>query len=70
MLCCAVLCCASQGAKKISYAQFMTAMSLIASVKKVPPQSLVDAVLRCGGPAVNSSLNCVPCADLVRVHDN
>jgi hypothetical protein len=59
-----------QGAKKISYAQFMTALSLIASVKKVSPQSLVDNVLQCGGPVINSSLNSIPCADLVRMHDS
>lgn len=59
-----------QGAKKITYAQFMTALSLIASVKKVAPQSLVDCVLHCGGPGVTSTLTSTPCADLVRMHDS
>ena len=45
-----------QGTKKINYAQFMTALSLIAALKKVPPQELVQAVLACGGPVINSSL--------------
>lgn len=62
--CCFV---ALQGAKKINYAQFMTALSLIASLKKVPPQDLVAAVLACRGPTVKSS---VAALDLSKLHES
>jgi hypothetical protein len=61
-----------QGAKKITYVQFMTALSLIACVKKVSPHSVLDMVLQGGGPAINSSLMSSPASlatDLARVHD-
>jgi hypothetical protein len=62
---------AFQGAKKITYVQFMNALSLIACVKKVSPQSLLDKVLQGGGPVINSSFQSSPAnlvTDLVRVH--
>lgn len=53
--------CALQGAKKITYPQFMTALSLVASVKKAAPQDMVSwgfLVLRVQGCAGNVGPNC------------
>lgn len=50
----------------------MNALSLIACVKKVSTQALLDKVLQGGGPVINSSLQSSPASlatDLARVHD-
>jgi hypothetical protein len=59
-----------QGAKKITYAQFSTALDLIAAEKHTSRQALDDALLCCGGPAVNSTNTVTPALDLLRMHDN
>jgi hypothetical protein len=48
----------TQGAKKISFAQFNEALAMIAADKGVSTADVVAAIEHCGGPAFNTA--CTP----------
>jgi hypothetical protein len=50
--------CLLQGAKKITYEQFIEALAMIAADKGISTEDVVAAIEHCGGPAFNTA--CTP----------